>query len=289
MKYKKMKRILSKEEAANLRNTKASNKLADEVGGVEPTTFIDFDTDLPFALYSSLSESDTRTLTAEVMRNRKNFTGVIRAKGMKSKSAVFGNIGPSGPMKRFTPTSAAWSWNSPESHNALSGYASLLADKFIAEGPAEVCALHESTKATIHQDWQIASTCWTSGIVNDTANLFYHYDKNNVEGTWSAMVVMRAGVKGGYLHIPEYELTLPCNNGDVLFFPGMHVLHGVTPMEKSLPSGYRFSAVYYSIKTFVDREGSAGSLHAAQVRQSVLAEGLIERHKLQGLIANAES
>jgi hypothetical protein len=106
--------------------------------------------------------------------------------------------------------------------------------------------------AEVDKDWRITEgALWTSGVINRSATLPYHRDGFNFD-SWSAMPVVRRGMKGGYLHVPEYGLTVGCRDGWVVFFNGYRIVHGVTPMEKATEDGYRFSVVYYALRGMKD-------------------------------------
>ncbi len=101
-------------------------------------------------------------------------------------------------------------------------------------------------------DWRLGDhTAWTSGVVNRTSKLPYHRDRGNFP-VWSAMPVVRRGVTGGHLHLPEYGATIACRDGWAVFFGGWQLVHGVTPMRLTAPDGYRYSIVYYSLRAMRD-------------------------------------
>jgi hypothetical protein len=90
------------------------------------------------------------------------------------------------------------------------------------------------------------------GVINKSRVQLYHHDGGGDPPspagvvratTWGAMPVLRDGVEGGYLRIPEYDTTIACADGWGVFFPGSELLHGVTPLNIS-PGGYRYSVIY---------------------------------------------
>lgn len=116
----------------------------------------------------------------------------------------------------------------------------------------EIVADSRAEVAEVLPEWKIGeSNLWTSGVVNDTAQLPYHRDNFNYP-VWSAMPVLRRGVRGGHLHIPEYDLVIPCQDSYAVFFKGKDLVHGVTPITKKVPDGYRFSIVYYALRGMKD-------------------------------------
>ena len=58
--------------------------------------------------------------------------------------------------------------------------------------------------------------------------------------------------RGGYLSMPEYDLTIECRDGWVLFFPGFRYLHGVTPIKHVQKDSYRYTVVYYCLRGMKD-------------------------------------
>src|SRR3546814_9621545 len=66
------------------------------------------------------------------------------------------------------------------------------------------------------------------------------------------MPVIRRAVSGGHLHIPEYGITVPCRDGYAVAFFGKRLVHGVTPLKKTSPDGYRISVVYYALQGLKD-------------------------------------
>ena len=276
-------RVMPESEAKELKNSKVTTKTVDSS---LPLDFIAVDsvTKVPFAMYTNASIDETDAQRRAYHAYRKYFTGVMRSAGMKSLSSTFGFNAPAHQMQRIAPSASTWARQHPESHSTICNFAAGLSDILMERGPQHAIDGNEAAKNSIHEDWRLGDTCYTSGIVNDTANLLYHYDRNNTPGTWSAMIVARAGTRGGHLHIADYDLTLPCKDGDLLYFPGMELMHGVTPITSSLKDGYRFSAVYYSVNKFVGVPSAKESLRKATKRQSENDDGLIERQKEIGLI-----
>jgi hypothetical protein len=102
--------------------------------------------------------------------------------------------------------------------------------------------------AVFAKHWKIPGTFFTQGIINDTVNLDYHYDRNNIEGCWSAMAVFRRDVVGGDLYIPALDVKLEIEDETYVLFDGQSLLHGVSAITKTAAFGRRFSIVYYAIE-----------------------------------------
>jgi hypothetical protein len=105
--------------------------------------------------------------------------------------------------------------------------------------------LEECTK-DIKSCWKTAGTCFTSGILNKNTPLRYHYDAGNFPDSWSAMLWMVNGVRGGALALPHYNAKIVLQDGAWLFFSGQSLLHGVTPLKMISRDSYRYSLVFYA-------------------------------------------
>lgn len=118
--------------------------------------------------------------------------------------------------------------------------------------------------ASVLPEWRIGDdTVWTSGVINRTSVLPYHRDGANFKA-WSAMPVFRRGTRGGFLSLPEYDLTVACRDTWTLYFPGWSVVHGVTPITKVEDDGYRISVVFYSLQGTKDCHTFAKELARGQ-------------------------
>lgn len=275
-------RAMTQDEAKALKNGKVDVRKPTDL----PPSFIakDAATGVPFAMVTQGHPDAIEKQRAAFMRARKLYTGVTRAGGMRSKSGTFGFVGANATMQRISPSAAAWSYQDPVSHAVICDYAADLQAVIDDEGPENARIAAGESLTELHPDWRLGGSPWTSGIVNDTANLYYHYDKNNYPGVWSAMVVVRAGTRGGHLHIADYDLTLKCSDGDLVYFPGMELMHGVTPITSSLKGGYRFTSVYYSVKRFQGKPGMEDSLKDASATRAGLEDDLIARQRQSGMI-----
>jgi hypothetical protein len=135
-----------------------------------------------------------------------------------------------------------------------------------------------ATLNAVMPDWRMGeSKLWTSGVVNDTAALPYHRDGFNFP-TWSAMPVLRRGVRGGHLHLPEYEITVPCDDSTVTLFTGFQYVHGVTPIRKlKKDDGYRISVVYYALRGMKNCREAAEEAAYGRRRRTEREEAMARR------------
>lgn len=142
-----------------------------------------------------------------------------------------------------------------------------LSAEFTTLLPEQADADNRVLSNSVLNDWRLNETSlWTSGVINNASVLPYHRDDNNLD-TWSAMPTLRYGMAGGHLHVPEYGIVFPCGDGDVTWFYGRGLVHGVTPMRERKPDAYRYSLVFYALRGMVNcGTYAAETVHAARKR-----------------------
>lgn len=108
--------------------------------------------------------------------------------------------------------------------------------------------LQVSASAAILPEWVITKTPFTTVNFNKNTAIKYHRDKANQRGVFSSVIILRSGITGGELVLPEYGVSLAQSDGYMLLFDGQSVIHGVCPIVKTVASGYRTSVVLYAMK-----------------------------------------
>lgn len=161
----------------------------------------------------------------------------------------------------------------PGSYAVLDELADHLTGQFGELLPARARNDKELLAQEVKTDWRMGdSSLWTSGVVNRSSLLPYHRDSMNFH-TWSAMPTLRYGMDGGYLHIPEYDIVFPCRDGEVTWFCGRALVHGVTPMRLRKRDAYRYSIVYYALsgmrncRTFAQETAEAAQRRTERERR----------------------
>ena len=223
-----------------------------EANITEEGIYVDADTNEPFLVYTKLPEETVPILRQAVRSIKYSSSGVTRqSTGTENHSRTFGMA----PRKPFQTREAcrptSMTYEQPQEHDVLVQTADVLSDMMQQIAP-EVYNKDVFETAGVADEWRISErSLWTSGVVNKTSTLPYHYDGNNFD-MWSAMPVIRRGTRGGYLSIPEYDATVECRDGWVLFFPGYRLLHGVTPIAHVTKDAYRYTVVYYCLRGMKD-------------------------------------
>lgn len=108
---------------------------------------------------------------------------------------------------------------------------------------------HLNISEKMHSEWKIPGTLFNQGIINDNAQLDYHYDKDNVENVMSCMAVFKQFCDGGALVVPALKCLFEFQNNSYLIFDGQKILHGVTKLQRA-KNGWRRSVVFYSFAKF---------------------------------------
>lgn len=202
-------------------------------------------------VYAYLPLGDVADLRAAV-RGISYSEAMRAATGLRNRSRVFG-YAPRRPVRLLENCNdTSLNRERPEVARVLDLWADRLLDLLGQIDPALVLDAHRELAAVL-PDWRLdgGRSIWTSGIINRASQLPYHRDSFNFP-TWSAMPVVRRGMTGGHLNLPEYGATIACRDGWGVFFGGWNLVHGVTPMRQTAPDGYRYSVVYYSLRGMKD-------------------------------------
>ena len=244
-----VKRIVEKKAAREYRGQEVPDLMANvTTAGI----YVDENTNEPFMVYMPMEDDMVAPLRQAVRGVKYSSSGVTRQQlGIENHSRTFG-MAPRKPFQTreaCRPTSL--SYEQPEIHDVLVTTADRLS-KMMRQIAPEVYEADKVETGQVADEWRISEdSLWTSGVINKTSTLPYHYDGNNFD-MWSAMPIIRRGTRGGALNIYEYGVTIDCRDGWVVFFPGYRLLHGVTPIAHVAKDAYRYTVVYYCLRGMKD-------------------------------------
>ena len=204
-----------------------------------------------------------------------NYSTTLRASGTRNVSRTFGFTNRSAVLQREACTPTSLAWDSPEAAITLNETAVVLGD-YLRDQLPEVFEHDMNELSQVLPEWRMTEDAlWTSGVINQSSALPYHRDGSNFD-TWSAMPVVRRGMDGGNLHMPEYGITINCRDGWALWFNGYAYVHGVTPMSPRAKDGYRYSIVFYAKRGMKDCHTYAVELGEARARRQGREAGMTD-------------
>jgi hypothetical protein len=194
--------------------------------------------------------------------------GTLRAaSGNRNMSVTFGYRPRKPMMSQEGCVLTAFNRDFPSEASFLAHYSDVLAAQLGYAFP-EIEVMGQDVIEQVLPDWRLSkSSLWTSGVINKESSLPYHRDGNNFDA-WSVMPVIRRGVRGGHLHLPEYGVVIPCRDMYTVAFFGRRLVHGVTPMVKADRDGYRISVVYYALRGLKDCHTFAEETALARQRRT---------------------
>lgn len=264
-----IKRVLSKEEADKVVGLTVETT---EPNVNEAGIYRDADTGEAILVYAPYPAPVT-ALRAAVLNTE--YSTTLRASGTRNNSRVFGFTNRSAVLQREACTPTSLSWESPEAQITLNETAEVLGN-YLREQLPEVFEHDYQEIQQVLPEWRLTEDAlWTSGVINQSSALPYHRDGSNFD-TWSAMPVIRRGMDGGNLHMPEYDITINCRDGWALWFNGYAYVHGVTPLKPRTKDGYRYSIVFYAKRGMKDCHTYAVEVGEARKRRAEREAGMID-------------
>ena len=103
----------------------------------------------------------------------------------------------------------------------------------------------------VAKEWQF-SDMFTSSISNYNISAPYHRDTGNLKDTVNVIFSKRFDSEGGYLIVPDYDVTIDCADNSMICYPAWKNVHGVTPIHPNSGGGYRNSLIFYPLKGFAN-------------------------------------
>ena len=203
---------------------------------------------VPILVY--IAKANMETDTFRKLLDGHKFKDFNRARsnrtGFKSKSVAFG-FKPRAPLRRQPCSLSGLSRTETNMSRIIEQWTKVVMDTYEHCIPNKA-GEHMRVVEDVLRDYRLAGTVFTSGIVNQSSQLPYHFDSGNFKGAWSAMLGMKSGMEGGKLIVPKYNLALEISDGSLTFFDGQNALHGVTPIVRTKSGGHRYTIVWYSIQ-----------------------------------------
>lgn len=194
-------------------------------------------------VYSRLDKAETTRL--HQFTRKIPLQSQRRTNGMPQMSAVLG-FQPRQKMRQDWCRASALTQAHPDLYGFAAGVGRDLQKKFEELLPDAWERQAASVEENVLAEYRIPGTAFTTAYVNQNRALQYHRDTGNFKDVYSNLIVLRRGMAGGHLVLPEYGVALPQDDGAMLMFDGAGIIHGVTPLRKRQQSGYRIGLVFYA-------------------------------------------
>lgn len=269
-----VKRVMTPEEASELIGARVEGQPGDWLN--RPGIWSDEDTGEPvLAIFRAEESRALRSAVLEAQEAVAMSTPRARS-GNLNQSVTFG-YRPRRPVRSQEGcVLTAFNRDYPNAAAFLSYYSEVLSAQLEYLFP-EIAKQGREAVDHVYEDWKLSkSSLWTSGVINRLSQLPYHRDGNNFDA-WSVMPVIRRETAGGGLHIPEYGITYAARDATVAAFYGKKLVHGVTPMRRTSPEGYRISAVFYALQGLKDCHTFAEETAYARARRAEREEVIASR------------
>lgn len=189
-------------------------------------------------------------------------------KGKTVRSAIVGAIGPMGGYFPF-PRFAAFNLDHPEHLPAIEALAEAVADAYRVMAPRSYAKLVKAS-ASVHDDYRLGKSPFTTLTVNNTVPAAYHQDAGDLDGVLGVIVTMRSGDFDGFeLLMPEYGVGVDMgDNSMILFNP--HCWHANIKPTNTVGmenvDWWRLSLVFYVRTDLLGQPGQAEAVKIAKMR-----------------------
>lgn len=196
------------------------------------------------AIYVKLPKSACVEMR-NIAKNTK-FTSTARLHGLPTQSTIYGSL-PRTPMRvdycRFSASSKKES-KYFETSFKFSEYIDQLYSEHLPDARE---FNRQAIDSTVHADWRVNETPFTTCNFNVNHAIKYHRDSGNFKDVFSNVLILKSGITGGELVFPEFGVAFEQSDCALGIFDGQHWMHGVMPIEKQRADSYRASIVFYAL------------------------------------------
>lgn len=169
-----------------------------------------------------------------------------RTNGLPTQSTIYG-VMPRNNLRvdycRFTAASR----KEKEYFETMNHYCEVLSEYYEKWFPDNYRDALAEVNAEVDPEWRHNKTPFQTININVNHAIKYHRDTGNFRQARSTVLIVKEDIAGGELVVPEYDMTLSQRDGAFTIFDGQGLLHGVLPIRRVTPRGYRASIVFYSM------------------------------------------
>ena len=195
------------------------------------------------------------------------YTTGTRTYGLPVTSAVFGTL----PKVAIRQNYCRFTRNSVEQPELLRKsllFAEVISDLYEKSLPSHFRKHQHISETEVLSEWLMPGTPFSTINYNLNNAIRYHRDKANQSGVMSNVIIVRSGVSGGMLVLPEYRVALSQTDGAIIIFDGQQVVHGVTPIVYENEESYRCSIVLYTLNGMKDCYPFGEELERAKINRT---------------------
>ena len=174
------------------------------------------------------------------------YVETYRANTLPTKSSVFGalpRVALRNDFCRFSNKTSEEKLNT----NKLFTFQSTLCDIYKKYLPEMYDYDLRNARATVHDDYRLVDTPYTTANINVNHAIKYHKDSGNIKDSFSNVLILKEHCTGGELVLPDYRIALEQSDGALCIFSGQKEIHGVMPIKPHKKDFYRASIVYYTM------------------------------------------
>lgn len=222
------------------------NKVVPEIKSTStmllPDTMYTDENSRPLLYYTNIAKwKETKELLKAALTT--NSHSSTRTSGIKTKSSVFGFM-PRNALRYNYCRKTVHTKSEVNNWNALVKFAKTkLMPLYLANFYLDA---EKKMQQKILKDWKIDETIFTTISINYNQLIKTHTDSFNTKGSLSNVLILKDNAPGGELYLPEYDVYIPQNHGDLTIFRGEEILHGVCKCDTS--QGFRASLVFYQLE-----------------------------------------
>lgn len=187
----------------------------------------------------------------DLTRSSRDFGRLDKGKKVVQYSTILGSVPPRTGRGRAYPVISSVHQSQTartfiKSMMLLSREAEVLVKKYL---PEIYLKQKEVIVENVPEKWRF-SPLYTSSISNYNIAANFHRDTGNLKDTVNCIFTKRFDATGGYLNVPDYDVTVECADNSLLCYPAWRNVHGVTPIQIRSSQGYRNSLIFYPLKGF---------------------------------------
>lgn len=197
-------------------------------------------------VYIKLPEDDMFIKLKGVLQKLK-YGKSTRVGGLTTESTIFGYQPPVEIRMRPYCSMTTLASEYPKVDAFMAKYCEVAIMPLLHKHYANNLAEHMEAIKEVKQDWLMRGTPFTGGVINNSNQLNYHTDIQNIKNTVGALAYFVRDTDGGELVLPRYGVSIKPKDRHVILFRN-DLVHGVAPITRLNKHSYRFSIVWYANK-----------------------------------------